>query len=153
MTSVEAILTVGLAAVLAASAFAKLAYWEEVVDWFSELFPRHRPTHAAAMAVTAEIGVIGIVLIYPRIGGGLAVAWLLLASGVLLHARRRVTSCGCFGRRQQLGAGVAVRNLATIGLALAVALTARNCVPLKPSPAAPPGVSTRSGARHGTCPT
>jgi hypothetical protein len=49
-----------------------------------------------------------------------ATAWLLAASGVLVWARRRVANCGCFGLRQRLGVGVAVRN----GTSIVVAATA-----------------------------
>lgn len=142
MPYLEAGLIVGLSAILAASAFAKLAYWEDVVDWFSELFPRFPPTYGAVGAVTAEAVVIGLVLGSPRLGGAVAILWLLLASGVLFQARRRVSSCGCFGRRQQLGAGVALRNLTAVGLAVAVTITSP--AGLAPEPV-PVGVGIAAG--------
>lgn len=122
---VVAVVLVGaVVALMSASAFAKLAYWEDTVGWFAELFPVVPPARAAVVVVTMEALLTAGVIAVPRIGSATTALWLVMASGVLAAARRRVTTCGCFGKRQRLGAGVAVRNAVSIALAVAAAIVA-----------------------------
>lgn len=116
----------GLAALFAASAFAKLAYWQPTMEWFHELFPKTRPWKSTTAAVGAEVALLGALIAVPKIGAILAGVFLLAASAVLLDGKRKIDACGCFGKRQQLGVGVALRN----GSAIVAAIIAAGLIPL-----------------------
>lgn len=117
-------LAVALVAVFSASAFAKLAYWDDAKEWFHELFPRLSPPVVAGAATAAEVIIATGVWAAPPAGGAAAALWLVGASAVLWASRKRVADCGCFGRRRRLGPGVAARNAAAFALAVATAAMA-----------------------------
>jgi CDP-diglyceride synthetase len=74
-----------LVATFAASAFAKLAYWETAVKWFGELLPRLKPTAVLVGSVVAAETAIAVgVIIAPR--GGSAAA--MTAAFVILYKDR-----------------------------------------------------------------
>lgn len=123
-------LATALVALFTASAFAKVGYWEETREWCNELFPKLRPTVSAAAVVAVEVAIAAGIVLRPAAGAMVAVGWLLAASAVLWSGRRRVASCGCFGRRQQLGPGVALRNGAATATAAAAAFLAEPGTPL-----------------------
>lgn len=112
-----------LAAALAASTVAKVGYIEDTLAFFKELAPSKDPLIVAGAAVTGEALLVVLLLLAPTRGGAFAALWILLASAVLFRARRRLTSCGCFGRRTLIGAKIWVRN-AGLALAGVVAWTA-----------------------------
>jgi hypothetical protein len=117
-------LACGLATLFISSAFAKVTYWDETLGWFAELFPHARPRLVGGAVVVAEVVIALAIVAAPRSGAIAAAGWLLVASAVLVSARRRVASCGCFGLRQQLGVRVAIRNCTSITVAGATAATA-----------------------------
>lgn len=120
----------GVAALFAASAFAKATYWQPTLEWFYELFPKIRPWKTTTAAVGTEVVLLAALIAIPKIGAIFAALFLLLASAVLIDGKRKIDACGCFGKRQQLGMGVAIRN----GVAIVTAGVAAWLTPLGLSP-------------------
>lgn len=156
MSGAASIAAVGLAVVFAWAAVAKAVRHRSTVDAFVALgLPA---ASALAVAVPAvEVGLAGLLVVRPEVGGALALALLAAFTLVVIRGVMRGTSsgCGCFGARrvEPVGPADVVRNGLLAGLA-ALATGTRTLV--RPSPASVAvmlasggaGLAIQAGARR-----
>lgn len=103
-------LTLAYAGLFGASAFAKMARWEDTRDWIGQLLAGRSADFVVAVLVVAEVAIMVAILVWHPAGAGIGTAWLVGASAVLWGSRHQVAQCGCFGFRQTIGPLVYARN-------------------------------------------
>lgn len=121
MIALPDLLAVTLVAVMTASAAAKIAVWDQTVDWIAELWPTRGPVTTARLVVAVEFAIVVAIVVAPPIGGATAAVWIAAASLALLRARGRVRECGCFGDRIAISWRWGLRNAACAGLGATLA--------------------------------